>query len=295
MRNNRQSITARFTAAWRAAESKRPREGRICHDPVAKYFLSTAAVITGRIRPLLKFVLWLADRFAPGSLGEVAFRTKYIDEYLKECIGDGIRQLVILGAGYDSRAYRFPELKENNVRVFEVDHPATQRLKMKKLAKVPYSLPRNVVYVPMDFNKENFDTRLIESGYDKDLKTLFIWEGVTTYLTAETVDKTLGFVVENSGADSSIIFNYTLKSVVDRTCELEGAEKWRRTLERMGEPPTFGIDEETIKEFLGERGFYDVNNVTMDSLKDQYIKSNNRKIGTSPWVRIAHAKVNPKT
>jgi methyltransferase (TIGR00027 family) len=137
--------------------------------------------------------------------------------------------LVILGAGYDTRAYRFDKLKEE-VKVFEVDHPATQKVKIEKVSKALGSLPGHVVYVSVDFEKERLDKKLSESGYNKSLKTLFIWEGVTMYLTAEAVDETLAFVAGNSGKGSSIIFNYIFRSVLDGTCELEYAPKVARLI-----------------------------------------------------------------
>lgn len=183
--------------------------------------------------------------------------------------------MVILGAGYDTRAYTFDELK-GKVKVFEVDHPATQKVKVEKVKKIFGSLPDHVVYISIDFDKEQLDKRLFESGYDKDLKTLFIWEGVTMYITAEAVDETLSFVAENSGLGSAIIFNYMFQSVLDGTCEVWYAAKVREDYERRGKPLTFGIHDGAIEEFLSKRGFYQVTNVTGDFFRSSYFKGVNQ-------------------
>ena len=120
--------SAEITAAWRAVESSRPLNERICYDPLAKDFLS--------VNPILrKILVWFAGRQLPGALPALAARTAYFDEYLKKCIEDGIEQVVNLGAGFDSRAYRFEEMMRN-VQVFEIDHPATLKVKIDKVRKI---------------------------------------------------------------------------------------------------------------------------------------------------------------
>ena len=229
---------------------------------------------------------WYGDRVFSGGMTLAALRTRCMDDYLKESIDDGIEQLVILGAGYDSRAFRFNALREK-VKVFEVDHPDSQRIKKEKVRKIFGSLPDHVVYVPIDYDKDKMAEKLFESGYDKDLKTMFIWEGVTCFLTAEAVDETLAFVVNNSGEGSSIIFDYAYESVIDG--RMKEAEKFRRYAAKRGEPATFGIEEGVIEEFLGKRGFGQVKDMNAKSLEDTYFKGTNRK--TCPFFAIVHATV----
>jgi methyltransferase (TIGR00027 family) len=211
---------------------------------------------------------------------------------LEARIDDGIEQLVILGAGYDSRAYRFDELK-GKVKVFEVDHPATQTVKMEKVKKIFGSLPDHVVYVPIDFENQKLDERLFESGYDKNLKTLFIWEGVTYYIMPEAVDITLAFVAKNSGEGSSIIFDYVFQSVLDGTCGVAEVNRARKAYERIGTPltsehPRFGVEEGTIEGFLSERGFYQVVNITGDNFESAYSKgaTQNKKLWSTVYAMV---------
>ncbi len=294
MKEGKPSKTAEGAAGVRAIESMKPEPERVCYDPLAKEFLSIPYRIIAKSPFLAKAVLWLLlERHVPGAAGEAVLRTRYIDDYLRECIGNGIQQLVILGAGYDSRAYRIDGLK-GKVNVFEVDHPATQKAKTERLRRVFGSLPDHVVHVPIDFNRQKLDERLFQCGYCRDLKTLFVWEGVTPYLTAEAVDETLSFVLNNSGRDSSIVFNYVYQSVADGTCQLKAARNHRELAAKRGEVFTFGIPEGTIDEFLSKRGFYQVCNASPESLESTYFKGPNRNRKTLPYLPTVHATVKPR-
>jgi len=292
MKEEKASRTAEIVTAFRAAESLKPARERVCYDPMAKDFLSSRLSLIGRSEFIRKTALWYADRKSPGITGLVVLRTRYIDDYLTRCMEDGIDQLVIMGAGYDSRPYRFEGLK--NKVVFEVDYPATQEKKIKKVKQVCGSLPDHVVYVPIDFQRETLEERLFENRYDRNMKTLFIWEGVTTYISAEAVDNTLFFVANNSGAGSTIIFSYVFQSAVEGTCGMEGAQKWRKALEKRGEPPVFGIEGGKINEFLMSRGFCNVKDASMESLKKVYFTGRNRNRKASPWAGIVCAAVDPR-
>jgi methyltransferase (TIGR00027 family) len=290
MKEGKESKSAVLVASFRAAESSRPEHERVCYDPFAGEFIIGKNGILGMIPVLGRIALWLFERMLPGIIGEVVVRTRYIDDYLKTCINDGIQQLVILGAGYDSRAYRIEGLK-GKVKVFEVDNPATQRAKIEELKKLFESLPDHIVYVPINFGKDKLDQRLFASGYQENLKTLFIWEGVTMYLTAEAVDDTLAFVVDNSGRDSSIIFNYIHQSVVDGTSELKVARRNRNLAARHGEAFTFGIEEGTIEDFLSKRGFHQINNASPGFLERTYFIGANQGRKVCPYQPTVHAIV----
>jgi methyltransferase (TIGR00027 family) len=271
MKEEKPNVGAEQVAAIRAAWSKRPEEERVCCDPLARHFLGPELGGVIDDPKLTETVAAAVEQSTPGAIGCVGARTRYIDDYLKACIDEGIEQLVILGAGYDSRPYRFSDMK-GKVRVFELDQPATQRGKIEKIKMILGSTPEHVVYVPINFDKESMADRLYDSGFKGDLKTLFIWEGVTMYITAEAVDATLAFVAKNSGKGSSIVFNYMLQSVVDGTYRTEDAEKMRQSYAQRGEPLIFGIPEGTIYGFLSERGFCNVKEVNGEFFKSAYFK-----------------------
>ena len=290
MKKGKPSATAEGNAALRAAEWLRPENERVCYDQCARRFLGLRFGVIVRSRLLTRIALWYAERIIPGAADSLVARTRYIDDYLKQCIDDGIEQLVILGAGYDSRAYRFDELRPR-VRVFEVDHPDTQRAKIQKVKRIFGSLPSHVVYVGLDLDEKKLGEGLLEAGYRKDKKTLFIWEGVTVYLTPEAVDETLAFVAENSGKGSSIIFDYAFQFALDATSDSEEAKKWRKAYERRGEPPKFALKEDEVEEFLSKRGFYQVKIVSMDSLENVYFRSKGISRKVTRLGAIVHADV----
>jgi methyltransferase (TIGR00027 family) len=107
--------------------------------------------------------------------GFLMARERYIDDVLQNFLNEGLQQLVILGAGYDSRAYRFD--LPGRVKTFEVDHPVTQADKLKRVQRVFGKIPEHVTYIPVDFNTQTLSERLLSSGYGPGLISLFIWQG----------------------------------------------------------------------------------------------------------------------
>jgi len=283
MKRKQSSITAQGAAAIRAVESSKPPEQRICYDPLARQ------LVDPKFYMLVKVFAGYGDWRAPGTTGFLVARARYIDDCLQACLNNGIDQLVILGAGLDSRAYRFEQVVER-VQVFEVDHPATQQEKRRKLKKILGELPKHVAFVPIDFNKEGLE-KLFDCGYDKRRKTLFVWEGVTYYLTAEAVDRTLEFVRENSGNGSSIVFDYLYASALTaahKRGEIVRLQRYRRFT---GEGLTFGIEEGKAEEFLGQRGHTQIENITSEDLKRAYFAGVNRNRPIAPIYAIVHATV----
>ncbi|WP_338037361.1 class I SAM-dependent methyltransferase [Methanosarcina spelaei] len=201
----------------------------------------------------------------------------------------GLEQLVILGAGYDTRAYRIEGLRK--LKIFEVDHPDTQSTKMERLKKAFGSLPDHVVFVSTDFETETLGQRLLNSGFDKSKKTLFIMEGLVMYLPPESIDDTLFFIVKNSGKGSTILFDYYPESVVDGTCELELGKNIRKFMIQQGEPLKFGIKEGMVETFLAERGFSRVQNVTAEEYKKMYFHGVNKDREVCSLLAFTHATI----
>jgi methyltransferase (TIGR00027 family) len=135
----------------------------------------------------------------------MALRTSAIDTAVRAAVAEGATQLVILGAGFDGRAWRMPELE--GVKVFEVDHPATQASKRTRVAELPQT-NANVTFVPVDFARDSLDVALKNAGHDKSSPTCWIWEGVVMYLTHAAFLATLAGVKRRSAAGSTLIVNY---------------------------------------------------------------------------------------
>jgi methyltransferase (TIGR00027 family) len=223
-------------------------------------------------------------------MGFLTVRERHIDEYLTACLATGVQQVVILGAGYDARAYRFDEFK-HGVKVFEVDHPATQQAKLKRLRKIFEAIPSHVTYVPIDFNTQTLEQRLPDCGYDEHARTLFIWQGVTQYLTLEAVERTLTFVVKHSAPGSSIIFDYMYTSLLDGTVKRGEVSKMRRDRWLSNEVLAFGFPEGTITAFLEQRGFTQVHDANYKYLHDTYFTGNNAQRTVADGYAIASAVV----
>jgi methyltransferase (TIGR00027 family) len=284
MHENRASLTAAGIAMLRAIESSRPEDERVCYDPFARRLIPGWMYWMGKFFTGTGYAEWRG----PGVQGFLAARERYIDDYLQSCLEAGIRQLVLLGAGYDSRAYRFEGLK-HGVKVFEVDHPATQGVKIERLKRLLGRLPDQVVFVDIDFNQQSLAQRLRECSYDPALKGLFIWQGVTYYLTPEAVDATLAFIVQKSGPGSAIVFDYIDSSVLQapgRHGEVRNLRRYRRLTE---ESLSFGIPEGQIESFLTARGFAQVKNVSHADLHRLYFTGKRQKRTVAPGYGIVAA------
>ncbi len=290
MLTDRPSQTAEGIASARARESARPEGERLFYDPFAHHFLGDRIRFITRHRFLRAIFRWRNRRILPGMFGGLVARTRYIDDYLLARLNEGVRQVVILGAGYDSRAYRFEEVCRH-VRVFEVDHPATQNVKIEKMDQLLNGLPDYVTYVSVRFNSENLAEKMQQSGYRKDEKTLFIWEGVTMYLTAEAVDATLAFVADHCACGTSIIFDYFPPSIADGTCPLREAITLRKMVARYGEAICFGIEPKDIESYLARRGFHRVHNISAEECKRLYFNENYEKLPVSRLFNFVHAEV----
>jgi len=289
MRKSQSSLTAIGIAIVRGLESEKPADERICYDPYARQF------VNGALYAFVKFFdrLGYSEKRGPGVMGFLAVRERHIDEYLKACLEAGVRQVVILGAGFDSRAYRFAEFRRG-VKVFEVDHPATQQAKLRKLQRILGCIPEYVTYVPIDFNTQMLAQRLRDCGYDEHVQTLFIWQGVTQYLTPGGVDSTLAFVAAHSGVGSSIIFDYMYTSLLDGTLKRGEVSKMRRDRWLRDEALTFGIPEGTIETFLDQRGFYQIRDANHQTLHDHYFTGINAARTVSNGYAIVSAVVKPQ-
>jgi methyltransferase (TIGR00027 family) len=284
------SKMAELIALHRVVESALPEGERICYDPYAVRFVNPEIFEFARKNPeKAKALREHYERLFPGLGNSIRARVRYFDDFVKTSINEGLEQLVILGAGYDTRAYRIEGL--DKIMVFEVDHPDTQCVKIEKIKKIFGHLPDHVVYVPVDFESEDLGQMLLENGYNKFQKTLFVMEGLVMYIPPKAVDETLLFIVKNSGKGSSIIFDYYHQSTVDGTSELEAAKNIRNFVLSQGEPLQFGIEEEAVEAFLTERGFSRIQNVTSEDYKEAYFQGVNKDRAVCSLLSFAYAAI----
>ncbi len=164
MKKNRSSESAKGVAAYRMIESIRPEKDRIIYDPYAQLFLDSRQKkwIKNPIR--LRFLKFLGNLRFPGFRGALVTRSKFMNECIKDCFPDDFKQLVILGAGYDMSAYCFRDVLVD-AKVFEVDHPNTQKEKVPKIKEHIENVTDNVTYVPVNFDSDNLKASLLSHGY----------------------------------------------------------------------------------------------------------------------------------
>ncbi len=193
-------------------------------------------------------------------------RTVSFDHIVETALKENCPQIVFLGAGYDTRVFRFKDLIENT-QIFELDIHTTQKRKKECLHQANISIPDQLVFVPIDFNTESLEDALLNAGLDRNKETLFIWEGVTYYLPPEAVDTTLNFIKSNSASGSTIAFDYVILS--QRILEAYGVKELIEYMrsEHPGEPTHFILEEGKIESFLSQRGFEIVSHHTSEDLE----------------------------
>jgi methyltransferase (TIGR00027 family) len=179
-------------------------------------------------------------------------RTRFIDERLKEAVEGGAKQVVILGAGFDSRAYRLRDFLAST-RVFEVDYPPTQEYKKQRVRDVLGGFPPNLVFAPIDFTKDKLSVVLNKAGYRTSLRTFVIWEGVAFYIPEDAVQGTLRSLSRFLAPGSSMAVDFMTKSYIegDPKVPRSGA----RGFPEWGEPWIFGIADGAEERFFKENGF----------------------------------------
>lgn len=206
----------------------------------------------------------------PGIYEYVLARTKLLDEAFVNALENSFSQIALLGAGFDTRALRFKN-GNRGTKVFELDIPTTQQPKIAILSRRKIVLPGELVFVPIDFNKQSLPDALFDAGYGKGQKSLFVWEGVTMYLTPDAVDGTLAFIRENAAEGSVVAFDYIYASVLRGENRFYGEREIFKTVSRAGEGWTFGIEDGEIAGFLSQRGFKIISHNTPSDLEKTYL------------------------
>lgn len=255
----RPSATALEMTAYRALGAKHPNPTIRNADRLAEPFLGVEErrLLKEAGSDILLAALAMDTESAWATLGNrsalaraVHVRTRHIDDVVENSLNTGISQIVNLGAGLDSRAYRIDALRSG--RVFELDLPATQEYKKKRVREILGSLPGHVTYVPIDFAKQDLAIVLNSAGFDRKAKSLFIWEGVTMYIPESAIDATLRFVATNAAPGSLIVFDYFLESGLPAP-----TPSLRETTGRVaavGEPFVFGMPGDDARSFVKQRG-----------------------------------------
>lgn len=251
MRATQASQTAAMVAACRGFGAYLPSDAQLIDDP---YGVRFAGPLAERAERVCQRMPWLA-RAALSVLEPrtsvlwMQLRTRAIDDALRAFVSQGGRQVLLLGAGFDARAARLPELRPT-VCVFEVDHPATQARKREVLSEL-HASSAETRYLSWNFETSpmsELPARLAEIGHDASAPTFTIWEGVTMYLSESAIDATLAAVRALSAKGSHLVFTYIDKRDLNRDRVLA------RLMDAVGEPHRFGFERDELPAWLAARG-----------------------------------------
>jgi methyltransferase (TIGR00027 family) len=240
-----------FAAALHRATHQVVDDGRIHTDPLAVRILgadperlAADAATAPERRPMRWFV---------------AARSRFAEDSLREAVAGGTRQLVVLGAGLDTFAYRSP-YAEPGLTVFEVDHPATQAWKRHRLAEAGIAEPPSLTFAPVDFERESLADGLASAGFDAARPAFFCWLGVVPYLTADAVDSTLRFIA-GLGGSARVVFDYAEPPTAMPAERREIYEARARRVAAIGEPWITFFEPDTLATKLLAMGFTSIEDV----------------------------------
>jgi methyltransferase (TIGR00027 family) len=208
-----------------------------------------------------------ADQWALSRLRLfIAVRHRFAEDALAAAYDRGTRQAVVLGAGFDTLAYRNPL---PGLRMWEVDFPATSGWKRARLADAGIEVPDSVTYVGVDFEQQSFLERLVAAGLDAAAPAFFLWLGVVPYLTREATEATLRAVASISGGE--VVFDLPVPpEQVPTKARADRADLEERVAE-LGEPFRGGWDIAEMMTLLGSLGFDDVEDLGRSEIRTRYL------------------------
>ena len=282
MKADRASRTAHFVALGRALADAGLSHVPGFRDPTARVFLTEKGKrsFEKTERAFREGKRGLAPDAARVMADLIALRTTAIDTAVRNAVAAGATQLVILGAGYDGRAWRLNDLA--GVKVFEVDHPATQGEKRARVAELPPAIG-TVSFVSIDFERESLGSLLERAGHDRSSPTCWIWEGVVMYLTREAMRSTLAGIAKRSASGSTLIVNYHsahrrfLASLIFRL---------------IGEPQISAWTRDEMAADLRAAGFTVSEDTGMADWNVRFAQGQ-AKVERAPYMRIANASYQP--
>lgn len=268
------SRTAEFTCMTRAASFYEKRPMYKSNDNIASKLLPKFFIPIIKIGVLRKF---FTNRFPSGMYEYVIARTKFIDSVFQKAISNGFDQILIFGAGFDSRGIRFADLNKKT-RIFELDAPVTQEAKINQLKKRGIAIDPNIVFISIDFNKESLEDKLIDSGFKENKRSLFILEGLTMYLDPEAIDSTFQVIDQFAGEGSEVVFDYVYSSVLRGENLYYGESEVLNQLKDTNEPWSFGIEKGELESFLKYKNLKLICSLNSEDLEDKFFKINGNKV-----------------
>lgn len=229
------SRTAQYIALFRAIETRQPKSKRLFEDQLAISFLDPGLKLVAMLSsfPVIgNRLIEIVQKLSHGALSMGIARTKYIDDLTIQAVKEGAKQVIILGAGFDTRGSRLKELED--IPVIEIDHHNTSKFKLDVFKKINYTPPQNIQYLQIDFNKQNIIDFATEKNINYTIPTVIIWEGVSSYLDEPAINLTFEFF-KKFAPGTFVIFTYLHRLALDNPQAFEGAEKMTKLLNQKEE------------------------------------------------------------
>jgi len=269
-------------------------------DSLAGCFLADSPLFrfmvgAGSLRLVHSCGRWGFQRIGPGAYWMEIARVRYFDTVLLDELARGVRQVVVLGAGLDSRPYRFAR-ELQGIRVIEVDHPEMSAHKRTRVEDLFGALPASVSYVPLDLAVQDLGEGLAEAEFDPFSPVLALWIGVSMYLDPEAVSAILRWVSERP-AGSSVGFDYLDREFLEDERKLGTARRTRRMIERSGERLAFGLDHVAVPGYLRAHGLQLRSHLLRGEMERMYLTRSNGKLAGRPLGHsgFVHAEVAEST
>jgi methyltransferase (TIGR00027 family) len=278
MKPNEPSRTALMIAQQRAAHQVLDH-GSILHDPFAMKILCDDE----------KDVLQFANAHRLASIGRLftAARSRIAEDALSRAVDKGIRQIVILGAGLDTFALRNPH-GARQIRIYEVDHPATQAWKRQRLADAQIALPPWLIFVPVDFERDDVGDKLVAAGFQQNSPAFFTWLGVVPYLTEDAIGRTLDYM--SSIQNSEVVFDYmeppAASSEELRQLDMELTER----LKKLDERSVSRFEPAGVAAILRSHGFSAVEDINFQEIASRFGRGVHGLAPGHLGVHVVHAK-----
>lgn len=262
------SATADVNAAERAGEMHHPPSKRLFTDPFARDLVQSRVFrLAASWGPAARLSLRLFDRFYGGNHAHVILRNHVYERELARALEDGIDQVVLLGAGYDSTAFRI-DLGE--ATLYDVETMHTHSAKLRASERSGLRPKSRMVYVDCDFESEQLTSRLREEGFDESRPSLFAWLGVMYYLTEEAAVQTISDLATLTAPGSRLVVDYVDAAVIDGTTPYPGARRSFRSVKRRREPLRFGLTPEAAEQLLRDHGFEVTESLRVPDLAERY-------------------------
>jgi methyltransferase (TIGR00027 family) len=218
-----------------------------------------------------------------------AARSRFTEDELHTALDRGICQFVILGAGLDTFAYRNP-YPGGILKVFEVDHPATQIWKRKLLEEAGIPIPPTLAFIPVDFEIQTLREGLRTAGFDSNKSTFFSWLGVTYYLSIRAITETLQFIA-SMPAGSGIAFDYLISTSSQSSNVRRRTENLRRQLSNLGEPIRTLFEPAAIDSYLRSLGFGQIEDMASKEINSRYFRGRTDGLQVGSRFHLLHARV----